>query len=84
MLQGLPDNIIEDYLIEQDNKYHYLTSNDICYRSLDKHTGKVNSYFEEQYEFTANIPSNSLNVDICIKPIKTTEFVFLNFKVDAS
>jgi hypothetical protein len=75
-LTGAPDN----YLIESDENEYRLFYCDVLYRVLNKKNGVITSYFEE--EPPGLVWSNSLHVDILVKPQMPIEQVVLNFKID--
>lgn len=79
LLHNLPEKILENHIIEDDQNETRLLYYDTIYRTFDKQQNKIISYFEE--ENFALVDSNSLTVDILLKPVKSVDYVIMNFKL---
>lgn len=79
LLQGLSEEMVENHLIESDENEVRLFYHDILYRTLNKKDGKITSYFEE-HQLTVQ-ESNSLQVDVFLKPAQAVNSVVMNFKL---
>lgn len=80
LVQNLPEEILENYLIESDENESRLFYHDILYRTLDKKNNKIISYFEEK-DLSLIFDSNTLQASLYIKPVQTIDHIVLNFKI---